>query len=140
MVKITAGIDTMELTVAGNTVSEVTERVEGLLNLSGTETTKVNGVEVSGSYTLHDGDTLEFVKDAGKKGSVNIVSGIDKMTLEVDGKTVEEIVSTTVSILNLSGDETVKVNGIEVDADYILKDGDVVEFVKDAGKKGMLIE
>ena len=137
-VEIASGVNEMSLDIAGKTVGEITETVAALLNLSGDESVKLNGVAVDADTIVEDGDTVEFVKEAGKKGSVEISSGVNEMSLDLAGRTIGEITETIASLLNLSGDESVKLNGVSADADDVVQDGDTLEFVKEAGKKGSI--
>ena len=135
-VKVIAGVNDMSVSLDGQTISEVTDTVADILHLDGSETVKVNGSVVDAGAVIHDGDTVEFVKESGEKGSVNIESGVNSMSLDVAGTSVASVISTVKSILNLDGEESVKVNGNDVDADYIVQDGDKIEFVKASGEKG----
>ena len=54
------------------------------------------------------------------------------------GRTITSIFSddTIVDVLNLSGDETIRVNGEQADRNYTIRSGDAVEFYKQQGTKG----
>lgn len=56
------------------------------------------------------------------------------------GRTISSILNddTIVDALNLSGDETVRVNGETVDKSYTIRSNDAVEFYKQQGTKGLL--
>lgn len=67
----------------------------------------------------------------------NIVyNGVNKNTLNLTGNTVAQAVAKCADLLNLDEDSILKVNGSEVNADYVIEDGDILEFVKEAGVKG----
>jgi hypothetical protein len=67
-IRVSCGASSGRFPVVGKTVSEVSEFLREVLNVERMSTGLVNGVEVPGSYNLRDGDTLEFLKPAGKKG------------------------------------------------------------------------
>lgn len=54
--------------LAGQSVGEIRRRVKDLLNMSGSEEARLNGVPVDDEDTVNDGCALEFVKVAGEKG------------------------------------------------------------------------
>ena len=135
-VKVISGVNEMNVELAGQTIAEVIDTTSALLHLDGEEQVKVNGSDATSSTVVHDGDSIEFVKVSGEKGSVDISSGVNSMALDVAGQTVATVVDTVKSILNLDGEEEVKVNGSEADANYVVQDGDSIEFVKASGEKG----
>lgn len=135
-VTIISGINELKVAAEGRSIDDVKDDVESILNLEGNETVKVNGEVADLSDILDDGDKVEFVKPAGDKGSVTVIAGINELKVSANGKTVGTIVDEVRSILNLSGEEDVKVNGSDVNEDTVVNDGDKVEFVKPAGDKG----
>lgn len=54
------------------------------------------------------------------------------------GRTITSILNDDIIVdaLNLSDNDKVRVNGIPVGMDYVIKDGDSVEFYKEQGRKG----
>lgn len=56
--------------LVGRKVSEVSNFLEEALNIDLDSVPFVNGEEVSMDYVLKEGDTVEFVKRAGRKGSI----------------------------------------------------------------------
>jgi len=62
--------------------------------------------------------------------------GANDGNFTVVGNTITKALDTFGDILNADIKATPLVNGEEVKADYILKEGDVVEFLKPAGQKG----
>ena len=69
--------------------------------------------------------------------TISITHGVNSLDLDVAGKNVAEIRSSVSQILGLSGDEKAEVNGEKVDDNFYVSDGDEVEFVKEAGTKGL---
>ena len=67
-VQVSCGASTGRFPVAGRAVAEVGEFLREVLNVDKLSTGLVNGKEVSSDYKLQVGDTLEFLKPAGKKG------------------------------------------------------------------------
>ena len=67
-IQISCGASTGRFPVAGRTVAEVGELMREVLNVTKLSTGLVNGKEVEGNYVLKEGDVLEFLKPAGKKG------------------------------------------------------------------------
>ena len=68
--------------------------------------------------------------------TIRVSCGASSGKFPVTGKTVKEVGEFLREVLNVSRLSTGLVNGKEVQADYTLKAGDVVEFLKPAGKKG----
>jgi hypothetical protein len=67
-IQISCGASTGRFPVTGKTVAEVGELMREVLNVTKLSTGLVNGKEVEGDYVLKEGDILEFLKPAGKKG------------------------------------------------------------------------
>jgi len=67
-VQVSCGASSGRFPVAGRTLAEVGEFLREVLNVSKLSTGMVNGHEQSGSYVIKDGDVVEFMKPAGKKG------------------------------------------------------------------------
>jgi hypothetical protein len=67
-IQISCGANTGRFPVAGHSVAEVGELMREVLNVTKLSTGLVNGKEVEGNYILKEGDVLEFLKPAGKKG------------------------------------------------------------------------
>ena len=95
--------------------------------------TKVTGIEFSGQSTL--------TKPGAPFGSrttttIHVSCGASSGNFPVAGKTVKDVGDFLREVLNVDRLSTGLVNGKEVGADYVLKDGDNLEFLKPAGKKG----
>ena len=67
-VQVSCGASSGRFPVVGRTLAEVGEFLREVLNVSKLSTGLVNGKEKEGSYILADGDVVEFLKPAGKKG------------------------------------------------------------------------
>ena len=66
--QVSCGASSGRFPVAGRSVAEVGDFLREVLNVDKLSTGLVNGKEVDGSYKLKAGDTLEYLKPAGKKG------------------------------------------------------------------------
>lgn len=67
----------------------------------------------------------------------NIVfNGVNKNVLNLAGKTATQAALICSELMNVDDESIMKVNGTEVTGDYVIQDGDMVEFVKEAGTKG----
>lgn len=67
-IQVSCGASSGRFPVAGKTLAEVGEFLREVLNVSKLSTGLVNGKQEDGSYVIKDGDTVEFLKPAGKKG------------------------------------------------------------------------
>jgi hypothetical protein len=65
---VTCGASSGNFPVVGRSVKQVGEFLREVLNVDRLSTGLVNGKEVDGDYILAQGDNLEFLKPAGKKG------------------------------------------------------------------------
>lgn len=68
--------------------------------------------------------------------TIHVSCGASSGNFPVAGKTVKEVGDFLREVLNVDQLSTGIVNGNEVDADYRLKEGDNLEYLKPAGKKG----
>ena len=68
-ITIKHGVNSLTLDLAGQTVGEIRERVQDVLNLGDREEARVNGVPTGDATVVNEGQTLEFVKVAGEKGA-----------------------------------------------------------------------
>ena len=66
--QVSCGASSGRFPVTGRSVAEVGDFLREVLNVDKLSTGLVNGKEVDGNYKLKSGDTLEFLKPAGKKG------------------------------------------------------------------------
>jgi molybdopterin converting factor small subunit len=67
---------------------------------------------------------------------VKIVSGVNVMDLQLEGKTVADVRAMLAQALNIDPQANSLINGESVEANIVLSDGDELEFVKAAGEKG----
>lgn len=68
---------------------------------------------------------------------VTVISGAERQTFPVHGKNVSEAASMLNQLMNIdTTNYEAVVNGEKVDKTYVLKGGDVVNYVKPADKKG----
>ena len=68
--------------------------------------------------------------------TIHVSCGASSGNFPVAGKTVKEVGDFLREVLNVDQLSTGIVNGKTVDADYMLKEGDNLEYLKPAGKKG----
>lgn len=67
-IRVSCGAAAGDFSVCGKTVGAVSEFLREVLNIDRMAQGVVNGKTVDGSYLLKDGDNLEFLKAAGRKG------------------------------------------------------------------------
>jgi hypothetical protein len=67
-VKISYGVHSLEVAIAGKSVAEVRRALKEPLNIDPRALALVNGRDAAASYVLKEGDQLEFVRLAGEKG------------------------------------------------------------------------
>ena len=94
---------------------------------------KVTGIEFTAQSTL--------TKPSAKFGdrtttTIHVSCGASSGNFPVAGKKVQEVGEFLREVLNVDRLSTGLVNGKEVPSDYILKEGDNLEFLKPAGQKG----
>lgn len=65
-----------------------------------------------------------------------ILNGVNEIKASLSGKTVTEVRGMLAQALNIDPNAQPTVGGETVQEDYILREGDVLEFVKASGKKG----
>lgn len=75
-------------------------------------------------------------KDDSYKSLISVSCGAASSNYPVVGRSVGFIKATYREILNIETDGVGVVNGVEVQDSYILKSNDVLEFVRQAGRKG----
>jgi hypothetical protein len=68
--------------------------------------------------------------------TIQVSCGASSGDFPVVGKTVREVGEFLREVLNVDRLSTGLINGKEVDASYVLKSGDRLEFLKSAGRKG----
>lgn len=68
--------------------------------------------------------------------TVHVSSGASSGNFPVAGRTVKEVGEFLREVLNVDKLSTALVNGNNVDANYVIKPGDNLEYIKPAGQKG----
>jgi hypothetical protein len=68
--------------------------------------------------------------------ATTIINGVNELSADLAGKSVNEIRGMLEQALNIDPSATPVVDGNQVPGDYVLKNGDVLEFVKPSGTKG----
>jgi len=130
-----------ELGIVGITKKPKEDIVNGILALYGADTSAiakdvkgpVTGIEFTGQSTLTK-PGAPFGQRA--TTTIHVSCGASSGNFPVEGKTVKEVGDFLREVLNVDRLSTGLVNGKEVGADYILQNGDNLEFLKPAGKKG----
>jgi sulfur carrier protein ThiS len=141
--KVRYGVNNLTLNFTGSTVANMAAQCKSMFGLGDDEIVKINGTEAGADYIIQDGDYIEFVKNAGTKGSDDIVvvtvqHGVNIVRVEIaDNSPVSEVVRKAAEILGFEvGDSTIALNGSPVDPDTRCTCGDRVELRKNAGTKG----
>lgn len=93
----------------------------------------LNGVSFSANSTLTNPNGNEFNRTT---TTVHVSCGASSGSFPVIGRSVREVGDFLREVLNVDRLSTGLVNGAEVNGDYVLKQGDNLEFLKPAGKKG----
>ena len=93
----------------------------------------IKGIEFTGSSVVSN-PSAPFGQRA--TTTIHVSCGASSGSFPVQGKTVREVGEFLREVLNVDRLSTGLVNGKEVDAGYILKSGDRLEFLKPAGRKG----
>ena len=68
--------------------------------------------------------------------TIQVSSGANTGQFDVAGRKVSEVAEFLREVLNVDRMANAMVNGKEVSGSYVIKAGDIVEFMKPAGKKG----
>jgi hypothetical protein len=67
-IQVSCGASSGRFPVAGRSVAEIGEFLREVLNVDKLSTGLVNGKQVPGDYVVKEGDIVEYLKPAGKKG------------------------------------------------------------------------
>jgi hypothetical protein len=78
----------------------------------------------------------DLSKDGGSSARIHVSCGAASQTFEICGKTVAMVSNLLKDILNIPVFSASYVNGRVVLGDYMIKEGDQLEFIKPAGNKG----
>ena len=141
--KVRYGVNTLNLNFTGSSIANMAAQCNSMFGLSDDEIVKINGSEADVDYIIQDGDYIEFVKNAGTKGSddiivVSVQHGVNVVRVEIaDNSPVIEVVRKAAEILGFEvGDSTIALNGSPVAPETRCTCGDRVELRKNAGTKG----
>ena len=88
----------------------------------------LTGVQATLTVTKDDSGTVS--------AKVTVSCGGSQNDFDVVGHTCHEVAELLKEVLNIPNDPIAVVNGNTVDYNYVLKDGDVLDFVQKAEKKG----
>lgn len=69
-------------------------------------------------------------------GTVRVICGVHTLEAPVAGRSVEEVRAALAQALNISPAAVAVVDGVEVGAGHVLREGEQLEFVRLAGEKG----
>ena len=83
-----------------------------------------------------DSDPFDDVAPVSSGGGVEVIHNVHAHTLPLAGMTVRRARKELAERLNIDPDAMAVVDGVEVDEDAVLQDGQVLNFVKHAGEKG----
>jgi hypothetical protein len=104
------------------------ENFEDSLNITNEEPSKLPYINANLHSFLDVNDTYKTL--------ISVSCGAASSNYPVVGKTVGYVKATYREILNIEIDSKAVTNGNEVSDSYILKSGDTLEFVRQAGVKG----
>lgn len=94
---------------------------------------EITGIEFAARSIMTKPDAPKGAKTT---TTIHVSCGASSGNFPVAGKTVKEVGDFLREVLNVDELSTGIVNGNAVDADYKLKEGDNLEYLKPAGKKG----
>lgn len=69
-------------------------------------------------------------------GNNTIINGVNTLSADLAGKTVSEVRSMLAQALNIDAAAVATVDGVKVNSNYVLEDGNELEFIKPSGEKG----
>lgn len=140
-----------ELGLVGLSKLTKSETIDAILDVFGEEGDDGNGATITKAEAAPKADapmtgvefgaTSTLTKPDGAFGhrtttTIHVSCGASSGNFPVAGKKVVEVGDFLREVLNVDRLSTGLVNGNEVSPDYILKEGDNLEFLKPAGKKG----
>jgi len=73
------------------------------------------------------------------RGKVRVLYGVHALEAPLVGRSVGDVRAVLQQVLNISPRAVAVVNGREVGADHLLKEGEQLEFVRLAGEKGAFL-
>ena len=68
--------------------------------------------------------------------ATRVVYGVNDLELNLAGRRIAAVYPVLEQVLNIPREAQVTVNGGPVDDDYVVRPGDEIEFLKNAGVKG----
>jgi len=115
-----------------------------LANQGGVKSAKAEPVKAAPLGPIKDMNFMgksQFMSNSAKPGNkytttIYMACGVNNGNFSVVGRTVEDAIATFGEILNADIKSTPIVNGEAASLSYVLKEGDVVELLKPAGRKG----
>ena len=75
----------------------------------------------------------ETTRDA---SATRVVYGVNDLELDLAGRRITTVYTVLEQVLNILREASVTVNGGRVDDEYVVRPGDEIEFLKNAGVKG----
>src|ERR1035437_4010128 len=72
--------------------------------------------------------------------ATRVVYGVNDLELDLAGRRIGAVYTVLEQVLNIPREASVTVNGGRVDDEYVVRPGDEIEFLKNAGVKGDEIE
>jgi len=80
-IQVSCGANSADFPVTGKPVGAVQEFLKEVLNIDRLAEGQVAGKPVGSDYILKEGDVLEFIKPAGRKGADETATSLDKLTV-----------------------------------------------------------
>ncbi len=68
--------------------------------------------------------------------ATRVVYGVNDLEVDLAGRRIAAVYPVLEQVLNIPREAKVTVNGGSVDDDYVVRPGDEIEFLKNAGVKG----
>lgn len=129
---VSAILDNFSMAPKGGAV-DAPAAIAPLKGPSTSNATEITGIEFAARSIM----TKPSAPKGGKTTTtIHVSCGASSGNFPVSGKTVKEVGDFLREVLNVDELSTGIVNGNAVDADYKLKEGDNLEYLKPAGKKG----
>jgi len=69
---------------------------------------------------------------------VTVYCGANTQCLDLKGKTIEEAITILAEVMNIPEGAQIVVDGENMKRDYVLHDGNRLEFIKPSGQKGFV--
>jgi len=78
----------------------------------------------------------QFLDISKNQEKVRVIHGANQDYFDIQGKTVGSVKKSLKEVFNIPSEAQAIVSGQNVDNDFVLKAGDSLEFIKEAGVKG----